>query len=408
MKNIRILFLIERAKTNVKDLVPLRCRITYLGQRKLFSTGIFMKAECWFSKLQKAKPCTDENDFINYEITLITNRLNKAFLVLQAQEEEFTVEDVYAQYSGKSKASNDGIIKYYGSFIEKLKKLIDVEIKQVTWNKYSYTYSDLKSFIEKKYNKKDIYLKNLNMAFLLDFEYYLKTEKKQKQITVNKGLQKLKRVVRIAVESNKINKFPFAGHKPKPTKTHVIYLTPEELESLEKFQFSQRRLQEVADMFIFCCYTGLAYNEMAHLERKNIIKGFDGNEWIYMQRQKTEKPISVPLLPKSKQIIEKYHKANDSILLLPVISNQKFNSYLKEIAEIVGIEKNLTHHLARKTFATTILLYNDVPIEIVSELLGHSKISITQEYYGKVVQKKVSEYMRNLARILVRNNEDSM
>lgn len=148
-------------------------------------------------------------------------------------------------------------------------------------------------------------------------------------------------------------------------------------------------------MFIFCCYSGLAYNEMANLEKSHIINGFDGNEWINMKRAKTQQTLSIPLLNKSKMMIEKY-KNVDETKVLPSLSNQKFNTYLKEIADIVGIDKRLTHHLARRTFATTVLLYNDVPMEIVSELLGHSKITITQEHYAKVVNKKVSEQMIKL------------
>src|SRR5690606_12628884 len=238
--------------------------------------------------------------------------------------------------------------------------------------------------------------KDLDMAFISDFEYYLKVNKEQKQITINKALQRFKKVVKTAVEAYVIDSFPFTEHKPKTVKNQIVYLTVEELAKLEKYQFSQKRLQEVADMFIFCCYTGLAYHEMNRLQPKHIITGFDDNQWIQIQREKTQKTISVPLLPKALSIIKKY-ETRDEVCVLPRISNQKFNSYLKEIAEIVGIEKNLTHHIARKTFATTVLLYNDVPMEIVSELLGHSKITITQEHYGKVVQKKVSEHILKLS-----------
>lgn len=148
-------------------------------------------------------------------------------------------------------------------------------------------------------------------------------------------------------------------------------------------------------MFVFCCYTGLAYAEMSSLKQEHLITGFDNNLWISMYRKKTGKDFSVPLLDKPIQIIEKY-RTSERETLLPKISNQKFNSYIKEICGIVGIEKKISHHIGRKTFATTVLLYNDVPMEIVSELLGHSKMSITQEHYGKVVQKKVSEHMQNL------------
>lgn len=156
-------------------------------------------------------------------------------------------------------------------------------------------------------------------------------------------------------------------------------------------------MEQVRDMFVFCCYTGLPYQEMSILTQKHIVKKFDGKLWIDMFRQKTKRQFSIPLLPKAISIIEKYQ---DDKRLLPVVSNQKFNSYLKEIAEIIGIEKKLTHHIARKTFATTVLLYNDVPIEVVSELLGHSKISTTQDHYAKVVQRKVSEQISTLSRKL--------
>ena len=136
---------------------------------------------------------------------------------------------------------------------------------------------------------------------------------------------------------------------------------------------------------------------MRALRKEHILKGFDGNQWIQMERKKTGKLISVPILPKAKTILAKYR--DNGVTALPAISNQKINSYLKEIAAIVGINKRMSHHMARKTFASTVLLYNDVPMEIVSELLGHSSLKITQEYYGKVVQKRVSKEMKRISRL---------
>lgn len=399
IKDLKILFLLSKSKLNKQNKAPIRCRITFYGERKIFSTGLYIEPKHWHSKLQKAKPPNEENTFINNELSLIKNKINQAFLLLQVQEEDFTVEDIYAQYVGKPITKNIGIIHHYNDFLEKYKKLIGIEIKQVTWNKFNYILNDLKDFLQWKYKQKDFYLKDLDMEFISDFEYYLKVNKEQKQITINKALQRFKKVVKTAVEAKIINKFPFNEHKAKSVKNQIVYLTVEELNKLEEYSFSQKRLQEVADMFIFCCYTGLAYNEMNQLQPKHIITGFDDNQWIQMQREKTQKMISLPLLSKAIAIIEKYGN-NDNVYILPRISNQKFNSYLKEIAEIVGIEKNLTHHIARKTFATTILLYNDIPMEIVSELLGHSKITITQEHYGKIVQKKVSEHILKLGKKL--------
>jgi len=184
-------------------------------------------------------------------------------------------------------------------------------------------------------------------------------------------------------------------YKSKSIKTQVVFLSSDELKDLEEFKFSQYRLEQVKDCFIFSCYTGLAYNELKRFSKQHIVKGFDDALWIQMTRQKTQKQISIPILPKAQGLIDAYITDNAE-LIFPVLSNQHYNSYLKEIAGIVGINKRLTTHTARKTFASTVLLYNDVPMEIVSELLGHSNMSITQAHYGKVVQNKVSEEMKRL------------
>jgi len=164
---------------------------------------------------------------------------------------------------------------------------------------------------------------------------------------------------------------------------------------LENYQFTQERLQYVKDWFVFSCYTGLAYNEIKNLKKQHIVEGFDRMMWIEMKREKTQKNIAVPILPKAQELIDKYFDDNSEVVF-DVCSNQRYNSYLKEIASILGITKRLTTHTARKTFASTVLLYNDVPMEIVSQLLGHSSITITEDSYGKVVQKKVSEQMKKL------------
>jgi integrase/recombinase XerD len=228
-------------------------------------------------------------------------------------------------------------------------------------------------------------LKYLDLKLIQDLEYFFKIALKLKQATLYRSIQRVKKIIQFAISENYLQKDPFHLYKNKKHKTIIVYLTDEELKQLEKHTFSQPRLQQVKDLFIFCCYTGLAYAEMSSLTAKNIEIGFDGNEWIQMIRKKTNRKISVPVLPKAKEILEKYNNE------LPRISNQKFNSYLKEISALLSIDKKLTHHIARKTFATTVLLFNNVPMEIVSELLGHSNMNITQSHYGKVVQKKVSD-----------------
>ncbi len=394
----KITFVLSKNRINAAGKCSIRCRITYLKKRCEFATGLFMNPNQWYSKQQIAKPPSNENSFINNQLSLIKTKINQAFLLLQIQGIDFVVEDIYNQYKGKPIKQNIGLIAYYEEYLLKYKKLIGIEINQITWNKFSYICNDLKDFIKWKFKQNEILLKDLDFSFIVEFEYYLKTEKTQKQVTINKALQRFKKVVKLAVIGKLLESFPFNEHKPKKVITNVVYLTTEELQNLEDYKFSQQRLEQIRDMFVFCCYTGLAFNEMFKLETKHIVTSFDGNKWINITRDKTNKLVSVPMLPKSTEIMQKY--VNEGLHILPRISNQKFNSYIKEIAEIVGIEKKLTHHIARKTFATTVLLYNDVSMEIVSELLGHSKMSTTQEYYGKIVQKKVSQVMIELSKKL--------
>jgi site-specific recombinase XerD len=281
---------------------------------------------------------------------------------------------------------------------------IGKDIELVTYNKYLESYNHLKDFIKFNFNSTDIKLKDVKSNFLNDYDYYLKTQKgKNKQglsqSTINKAIQRFRKTLKYAISEGYLEKDPFIMYSAKVVKKHVVFLTKEELLQLEKHQFNTERIQSIKELFIFCCYTGLAFKEMSLLKKSDIITGFDSNLWIVVNRSKTDRDYKVPLLPRAQRILERYNDDN-SELLFPKISNQKFNEYLKEIAGVIGLSKNLTHHMARKTFASTVLLYNDVPMEIVSELLGHAEMSITQAHYGKVVKTKVSEHMKKLSKKL--------
>ena len=194
--------------------------------------------------------------------------------------------------------------------------------------------------------------------------------------------------------------FPiFVDTKLPITKVDRGYLSEEEVLSIATKDISIPRLDQVRDVFIFACYTGLAYADIAQLRADNIKKMFDGKLWIITHRQKTKTNVNVPLLPKAEKILKKYEGKFLDGVLLPVLSNQKTNAYLKEIADICGIEKNLTFHLARHTFATTMTLGKGVPIESVSKMLGHTNIQTTQ-IYARITNEKISHDMENLAKNL--------
>ena len=394
---LNILFVLSRSRLNKNGKAPLFCRMTYLENRKQFSTGLFVKPKYWDNSSQSFKPPNEKNMFLNNEISLIKSKINQAFLLLQVNKEFFDVEDIYLQYRGENIKANATILEVFKKHNDKVEKLIGKEYVLPTLWKFKQARQLLKDFIKFKFKKNDYQFKDLNLNFIQDYEFYLKTEKNLAQSSTYKAIQRFRKIIKIGISEGNLDKDPFIMYKCKRPKTKIVFLTVDELEELENYNFSQSRLEQVKDMFVFCCYTGLAFNEMDSLLKSHLVVGFDGKNWIQMNRKKTDMKISIPLPPKANEILSKNLSFSKDERVFPKISNQKFNSYLKEIAEIVGIEKRLTHHIGRKTFATTVLLYNDVPMEIVSELLGHSSIKITQGHYAKVVQKKVSEHVQRLS-----------
>jgi len=390
---LSILYTINKSKTNKKGHCGITCRLTYLKNRKQFSTRQFINTINWNSKQQLVKPPEPDSDYINSQLSLIKTKINRAFLLLQVQENDFSVEDIYSLYKGEKSAREYNVIEFFERYLKRLKTLVGIDIVQVTWNKHSYVKNDVKNFIKWKYKTNDFPLKKVQTNFITELEYYFKTEQKLMQITINKKIQRFRKIIKVAVAENYLDKDPFMLYKTKTVRPEVVFLSPEELQKFEDFKFTQPRLQLVQDLFVFSCYTGLPYNELMRLESNHIHKGFDDNLWIQMSRQKTSKSLSIPLLPTALKVLEKH--SNDGYVF-PRLSNQRYNSYLKEVAAIVGISKNMTTHMARRTFASTVLLFNDVPMEIVSELLGHSSMKITQDSYGKVVQKKISEEVGRL------------
>tara|TARA_R110002051_G_scaffold88179_4_gene155428 strand:+ start:22524 stop:23738 length:1215 start_codon:yes stop_codon:yes gene_type:complete len=389
-----ILLVLQKTRINKQGKCPIRCRLTYQKKRKEFATGQFVNPDLWNSKKQIVKPPDEQSEYINSQLSLITQKLNQAFLFLQVNGGDFDVNDIYLQYKGENITKNKTLLETFRLHNSKMEKLLGRGYSKATFYKFKEAQNHLSDFLKHTYKRNDIPLAKLKIKFLDDLEHYLKSEKNQKQITINKTIQRIRKVVKLGLAEGYMDSDPFILYKPKRYKVEVVYLTSDELSKLKEHDFSYNaRLERIRDCFLFCCYTGLAYAEMSNLKKEHLVNAFDGNIWIQMDRKKTGTAVNIPLLPIAQKILDKYRDENG---LLPIVSNQKFNSYLKEIGVILGFEKKLTHHIARKTFATTVLLYNDVPMEIVSELLGHSKMQITQRHYGKVVQKKISDVMNDL------------
>ena len=386
---INILFLIAKNRMNTSGKCAIKCRITYNKQRHEFSPGLFINPNNWSSAKQQAVPLNTENTQMNTQLSLIKSQINQAFLFLQVQGNNFDVEDIFKKYKGENTQKQIGVVEFYSEYMDRLKKMIGKDFKESTWGKFDEILPALKDYIYFQYKKRDIKLVDLDYNFIENFDYYMKVEKKNSQITINKKIQRLKKVVKLARKQKLIDFNPFEEHKVKQAKTQILFLTKDELEKLKNWKPKSETIEKVLDCYIFCCYTGLGYREMFSLKKTDLKTDDEGVVWIYKQREKTERYFSIPLIfTEPVGILEKYETEED--FLLPRVSNQYFNRILKEIADLLGINKKLTHHTARKTFATTVLLNNNIPIETVSKLLGHSKISTTLSYYAEVMPDKLN------------------
>ena len=379
---------------------PLYCRLWHESKRKIFSIGFKVTRNRWNQNKQIATGKSEMTQRINTQMEVIKKKLVEIETKLIMEGSEDILEDMYALYIGKTTVSRSFITLFEERYMT-AKSMEGIKFKKSTLDKFKDVLELVRAYIKKSYHASDIPMNKVNFKFISGLEDYLLTVRRQKPVTINKNMQRVKEVTTYAMKCNYIKVDPFIDHAPLKVEKELVFLTTEELHKLESYQFAQERLAKVRDLYLFSVYTGLAYHEAFALQKKHIIMAFDKKFWIEMKREKTGKGISVPLLPQAMKIMEKYDNGGDKEAhVLPAISNQKMNSYLKEITEIVGINKKLTHHTARKTFATTILLYNDVPIEIVSKLLGHSSIAVTQKHYAKVVNKKVSACMEKLEKQL--------
>lgn len=279
-----------------------------------------------------------------------------------------------------------------------MKQLVDKEYSPSTLNRYETSLQHVVNFMQWKFGFTDIDIGMINHEFLTDFNFYMRSEKKCNNNSTIKYIRNFGKIIRICLSNEWLAKDPFANFKIKVKEVERTFLSDEELQILHDKVFAMGRLNQVKDIFLFSCDTRLAYIDTKNLTPANIVIGIDGNKWIFTHRKKTDSPSHIPLLQPALEIIEKYSnnpKSRNENVLLPILSNQKMNAYLKEIADCCGINKDLTYHIARHTFATTVTLSNNVPVESVSKMLGHKNLRTTQ-HYAKILNKEVSNDMTAL------------
>lgn len=409
-KTFSILFWINtsRAKNNQAEIYA---RITVDGKRVNISLKRKVNVDHWNISKKRVNGTNAKAKQTNSYMNEVHAQLFQIYQDLKFKGELITAQIIKAHYTGEhsdqGKTLKD-IMRYHSSKIENT-------LAPGTIRNFGITENYIFKFLNTKKKTSNIYLKQLNYEFLTDFEIYLSNllpaghPKALSHNTVMKHIQRFRKIITLAYHMEWIEKEPFVRWKMTFEKTNREFLSDQELKLLEQKVFVSDRLDRVRDLFVFSCYTGISYVDIMNLTTDNMVLGIDGGNWIMTKRQKTNTSIKVPLLPQALEIINKYKNHPMTAVtesLLPKMSNEKLNSYLKEVANFVGIHKNLTFHMARHTFATTVTLSNGVPIETVSKLLGHSKISTTQ-IYARVLEHKVSDDMNTLKEVLNNNQGQS-
>lgn len=384
----------KTSKANKNGQLPIYFRLTVNGERFEFSTKKFIEKSKWSSEQSKMKGNSEEARSLNNYLDLIKSKVFDIQMELLHKNEELSLENFKSRLTGTHERERM-IIPIYQSHNDKIKDLIGNGYAYGTLERFKISLKHLQEFIFWKYNVRDMSINKIDYAFVTEFEFYLRSVKKCNNNTAVKYVRNFRKIIKICLDNDWLDKDPTTRYEGKMKEVERDFLTEEELLKIYNKKISSERLQLVRDIFIFSCYTGLAYIDVKGLKKDHIGIGIDGEKWIFKNRQKTEIKSKIPILPIAEEIIEKYSnhpKCLNENSILPILTNQKMNAYLKEIGDLCDIPKEITFHMARHTFATSVTLTNGVPIETVSKMLGHKNLHTTQ-HYAKVLDKKVSEDM---------------
>lgn len=393
-KTFGLLFYLKKSKASASGTLPIYLRITIDGKRTEISTKRTIEIKKWSVEANKAIGRTEDIRELNAYLDSLVSKVYQCQRDLIRDNKEVTTETLKNKFLGIEEKQVT-LINLFKDHNKQVEKLIGNGYSAGTLERYKTVCKHLQEFMKHTYNVSDYRLNKINHKFITDFEFYLKSERECAHNSTIKYIKNFKKIVRIAIANDWIVKDPFLNYKVQLKEVKREFLSEEEMQTMLDKDLHTHRLELVRDIFIFCCYTGLAYSDVKKLSKDSIVIGIDGDKWIKTNRTKTGTRSSIPLLPPALKILKKYENSPLSVskgVLLPVLSNQKSNAYLKEIADLCGIKKNLTTHLARHTFATTVTLSNGVGIESVSKMLGHTSIKTTQ-HYAKILDRKVSDDM---------------
>ena len=394
---LSVLFIIKKAKLLKNGEAPICMRITVNKRVVEVMIKRSIPVDLWNQKKECSKGKDRVATELNHYINTIRAKVLQIHRELEIDNKPITADIIKDCFYRRDKVQRT-LLEVYAEHNEKCRALIGKEYTESTVTKFDTSINRLKEYIRSCYHRDDIMLAELDRQFIRDFDFWLKTEKHCQYNSALKHLKNLKKVVRIALANGWIKKDPFYGIRFKQEEVNVEFLSREELDILMNKEFTIKRLEQVRDVFVFCCFTALAFVDVQQLSREHLIKDNNGALWVRKARQKTNQMCNIPVLSIPQRVLRKYENNAECIkkgVLLPVISNQRMNAYLKEIADLCGITKRLTTHVARHTAATVVFLANDVSMENVSKILGHSNIRMTQ-HYARILDSSIMRDMENV------------
>ena len=392
---LKIKMIAHKGKPNKSGRVPILMQLTIGQQTCHISTKQNILPEKWGD----GKPIghTREDQAITAFLEEIRTKAYNKFLQLQGQNINVTPERLKQALLGKDQVQPRGYVEIFDQWLVEYSKMVGITTSKRTLDKYILVRNRLQDYIASQLGVKDISLEEVTPKFLSNFDNYLRVEYNMANNHAMKIRQKLRTIYKVAIDNGWVSKNPFSTVKIHFDPVERDVLTKSELTALIQTDMIFDRLEKMRDVFVFACFTGLAHCDVAGLTKENIITDEAGQVWLKTHRQKTSEVVDIPLLEIPQLIIKKYQGMKElNGKLLPTLTNSCSNLYLKEVAVRCGINKTLTFHMARHTFATTVTLSNGVPIESVAKMLGHRNIRTTQ-IYAKVIKDKLAEDMNNLA-----------
>lgn len=385
------------SKKNANNEAPIYYKLSLETSETLISSGILIKPEMWDEKSGRVKPRLKASQKINKELDLNKEKFKEIYLDLREKGVRFSVQDIKMIYSGTDPTNKSllWVINYHNTqMVSELGKTYT----QSTCNGYKYFKQKIEGFLASQKKPVGFPIKDVDFQFITEFENYLKVEKHNQQNTVNKTLTMFKKIINLSLSMEWVTKNPFHSYKCKPVVLHRTYLAKDELATFETTLPPNPFIEITKDCCLLQVYTGAAYLDLKAFTINNIVVGTDGEKWIVYFRRKTKIRAALPILPQAMSIINKYEnhpcRTNEG-RLIPVMTNQKMNKGIKTLMRLCKIEKNITSHSFRRTFATTVALSNGVSIETISKILGHSTTKITHQY-AVVTDLKVSQEMEKL------------